>query len=136
MKNTKNRYGMTIVELIVVITIMAILGLIVNLSYMNYTSYARDSVRHTDIVNIEKGLEVLRVKWWEYPQPDGATDITYGGYTLWNQWTFWLEASKKIPFITQAPKDPLTNNEYTYSVLWNGEFYQIGAMYETDELRK
>lgn len=46
--------GFTLVELIVVITILAILGTIGFIAIQGYSSSARDSVRVSDMRNIEK----------------------------------------------------------------------------------
>jgi len=47
----------TLVELIVIITILAILGTIWFLSIQNYTVYARDVARLSDLNNIKSVME-------------------------------------------------------------------------------
>jgi prepilin-type N-terminal cleavage/methylation domain-containing protein len=53
--------GFTLVELVVVITILAILGTIGFLSIQGYSASARDSSRIGNLVNLQKGLSVWKV---------------------------------------------------------------------------
>jgi prepilin-type N-terminal cleavage/methylation domain-containing protein len=53
------KQAFTLVELIVVITILAILGTIAFISMQSYSKTARDSVRVADIKNIETSLELF-----------------------------------------------------------------------------
>ncbi len=48
--------GFTLAELIVVITILAILGTIAFISLQGYTKDARDGVRVADMTNIETAM--------------------------------------------------------------------------------
>ncbi|MDD2907974.1 MAG: type II secretion system protein [Candidatus Gracilibacteria bacterium] len=57
MKNIKNK-AFTLVELIVVITILAILGTIAFISLQGYSAGARDSKRLSDVTNILKKIGV------------------------------------------------------------------------------
>ncbi|MDD2907973.1 MAG: type II secretion system protein [Candidatus Gracilibacteria bacterium] len=61
MKNLKNK-AFTLVELIVVITILAILGTIAFINLQGYSSGARDSKRLSDITNILKKIAVEETK--------------------------------------------------------------------------
>ena len=70
-------HGFTLVELIVVITILAILGTIGFLSIGGYSSRARDSARVTDIAQIQKSLDLSVVTLGDYPTPDNAFGVTY-----------------------------------------------------------
>ena len=56
MRNTK--YAFTLVELIVVITILAILGTIAFISLQGYSADARNSKRTTDLSNIASSLNI------------------------------------------------------------------------------
>ncbi|MDD2745051.1 MAG: prepilin-type N-terminal cleavage/methylation domain-containing protein, partial [Candidatus Gracilibacteria bacterium] len=83
----KNKYtfGFTLIELIVVITILAILGTIGFLSIGGYSSKARDSARISDVANLSKSLDVSIVTVGSYPTPDNSFAVTYSGGTIWNQ---------------------------------------------------
>lgn len=69
--------GFTLVELIVVITILAILGTIGFLSIGGYSSKARDSARIGDVANISKSLDVSIITMGNYPVPDNSFAVTY-----------------------------------------------------------
>jgi len=55
----------TLVELIVVITILAILWTIAFISLQWYSKSARDSKRISDIQNIKKYLELFALNTWK-----------------------------------------------------------------------
>lgn len=106
----------TLVELIVTITILAILWTIWFISLISYLSWARDSVRVTDVRSIESVLEYSKLQSGNYPDPDNATNITYSGAVAWRQWTFGIESLRDTKWISKVPTDPLLWNEYTYSL--------------------
>ncbi|MDD2870488.1 MAG: type II secretion system protein [Candidatus Gracilibacteria bacterium] len=60
MRNTKNAF--TLVELIVVITILAILGTIAFISLQGYSADARNSKRTSDIGNIQSAISLKQVE--------------------------------------------------------------------------
>ena len=61
--------GFTLVELIVVITILVILGTIGFVQLGGFAGGARDSSRVADLVNIQKALDIAYVKNSRYPNP-------------------------------------------------------------------
>lgn len=81
----KNLYGFTLVELIVVITILVILGTIAFTSLSGYSGSARDSSRISDISNLRKSLELTHMKTGIYPMPTNSTGVTFSGGTVWTQ---------------------------------------------------
>jgi len=62
--------GFTLVELIVVITILAILWTIAFISLQWYSENARDTKRVADVNNIKKALEFFVLNSEIYPMPD------------------------------------------------------------------
>jgi prepilin-type N-terminal cleavage/methylation domain-containing protein len=64
MKQISNKQAFTLVELIVVITILAILWTIAFISLQWYSSQARDSKRLSDVQNIKKSLELFSLNTW------------------------------------------------------------------------
>lgn len=74
--------GFTLVELIVVITILVILGTIVFLNLGGFQGNARDSLRISNLTNLKKGLDMFQVRNGVYPKPESAIDITASGVVL------------------------------------------------------
>ncbi len=67
--------GFTLVELIVVITILVILGTIAFVNIGGYSSNARDSTRVSDLTNIAKGLDILYAKNNVVLPPENGTNL-------------------------------------------------------------
>lgn len=124
--------GFTLVELIVVIIILAILWTISFLSFQWYSKDARDSVRLSDIKNIETWLEVFSLRAWIYPEPDNSTSYSWWNNIIFKQWVFWDNATRVIN-INKNPIDPKTKSKYTYSVSRGWNYYQIWADSENSQ---
>lgn len=122
MKKQKNAF--TLVELIVVITILAILWTIAFINLQWYSMWARDSKRVSDISNIQKKIWIEMWKWtplstlintvktnlWLTIDNNTATSI---------QWTANFQNLKEDG---NSFKDPTTKWDYvlSYSVWWSG----------------
>ena len=100
----KNKLGFTLVELIIVVTILAILATIAFLTLWDYPTQARDVKRLTDKNNIEKALEIYKAKKWKYPDFDLDEN--------WQK-VFWTWVWEKLnTSLSTLPRDPLTNKFY------------------------
>ncbi len=127
----QNKNAFTLVELIVVITILAILWTIAFISLQWYSRDARDSKRVADIDNIKKSLELFKLNSWKYPTPDNAEDVTYSWALLWKQWIISDNVLANLSRnLNEKPIDPLTEKEYIYSTLHNNSQYEILSLYE------
>jgi len=105
----------TLVELIVTVTILTILWITAYISYELYGSYARYSIRISDVNSIKKSLELFSLQTWRYPIPDNAKDITYSGSIVRKQWTIWDEVTSQLSRnLSKKPVDPLYDTEYIY----------------------
>lgn len=135
-KTTRTRKGnwFTLVELIVVITILAILGTIWFISFSQYNYYARDGVRVSDIKSIQSGLELFSLEKWFFPTPTWWINTTYSWEVLRTQWTFDDQLFKNTEKLNKKPTDPLTGREYAYSVLYNGQEYEMAASFESNNI--
>lgn len=114
----------TLVELIVVITILAILWTIAFISLQWYSINARDSVRISDLSNIEKSLEITFTKAWKVLIPEDKVDITASWTVLSYQWYAWKQTLQKL-WIVWKWKDPLDETYYTYLTNQNLTKYQL-----------
>jgi len=125
----------TLVELIVVITILAILGTIAFISLQWYSSQARDSKRISDIQNIKKSLELFSLNTWKYPKPDDYNTVSYTWELIWYQWTVWEQVSTNLSRnLNEKPTDPLIEEEYIYSTSNSQTEYEVLGLYENNML--
>lgn len=112
-----NKKAFTLVELIVVITILAILGTVAFISLQEYTTMARNSVRIDGISKISSAIEIRRQSginilsfvntWNEVP----SAEIGWEPVSVWNDYKAWeLNTSaielKKSDFIDPSNGQP------------------------------
>ncbi|PZM86517.1 hypothetical protein DLH72_00780 [Candidatus Gracilibacteria bacterium] len=134
--NIKNR-AFTLVELLITITILAILATIAFLSFGNYAGDARDSVRISDLKNIQKSFELKLGKGSLLPEPDEKSTIgvsldeTPG--ILWYEGKFGEEVLKEMKEFSELPLDPSDKSKYKYLVTEDREHYYLEANLESGE---
>ena len=130
------RGAFTLVELIVVITILAILWTIWFISLQWYSSEARDSKRISDINNLHKKIEVELSKWtWinELVTVTNTWNVTINSQS-------WTRNQGTVNFIKlKENRDDFTDNgiDYpvSYSIWWTGtwryNFVQLATIKES-----
>jgi len=123
LKNTSSAF--TLVELIVVITILAILWTIAFISLQWFSRDARDVNRTSSIKLAQNRLGIYIITENNYPMPDNSVTLT-GWNTTITQWLLWQKVAGAIKLMWDT-KDPSTNNYYTYSTSGNWKYYQIRA---------
>ena len=122
----------TLVELIVVITILAILWTIAFISLQWYSAQSRDAVRISDIWNLARVLELSRIKWETVPKPENSIQLTASGTLIGYQWEAWKD-TLSILWMFNGWKDPLEETFYTYSTNDKLTKYQVLWFLETGE---
>ncbi len=124
-------FGFTLVELIVVITILAILGTIGFISIQGYSSSARDSARISNLVNLHKGLTLFQTVGGSYPMPESPITITASGAPIGYQGFAKDQVAGIAKLSAGATKDPLDPTIYTtYSVNKNQTKMQLMVFQE------
>jgi len=123
----------TLVELIVVITILAILWTIAFISLQWYSKHTRNSVRISDLSNINKMIWVKIASTWKVPAPDDYVEITASWTVLNYQWKAW-EKVLDILWVFNWWKDPLDETYYIYSTNTNLTKYELLWFLEWDAL--
>lgn len=123
--------GFTLVELIVVITIIGILSTLAFIGYRGLSETARDAVRISHLGMISRSLEESLVKNVRYPTPDNAVAVTWSGSSAWYQGTVGESVATAIRLSSKF-SDPSYGVEYAYSVTANGKQYQLASVYEGD----
>ncbi len=103
----KSKSGFTIIELLVVVSVIAILVGITMLAYSGVQAKSRDSRRKTDIANIIKALEVYYDDNGQYP---GASGTNSSINPLWytSDTTSWTTTFNTVmgSAIDKMPVDP------------------------------
>ena len=127
--NIIDNKAFTLVELIVVITILSVLSTIWFLSFQWYGVSSRDAVRISDMRMIEKWLSVKISKAEQIPIPDNKIDITASGTLLTYQWYAWTGTLWNI-WVNGGWKDPLDKRYYTYSTNPARNKYQLLGFFE------
>lgn len=107
-----NKLWFTFVELIVVITILAILASIWFISYSWYIAESRDASRLSQISSIHKALESYRSQWY-LPVPDNNVNVNANGSLVWYQWYAWENVINKI-WYQDGWTDPKDKIYFTY----------------------
>lgn len=122
------RSGFTLTELMIVITIIAILSAIGFSSYTNAQKIGRDSRRKSDLKAIQTALELYYQQNGTYvtlSSPAYSTDSTWGSAPVF------LGGSSYTNYINQMPKDPLdpsTNNRYDYFSSTSSTYYLCATL--------
>lgn len=122
--NKHQAKAFTLIELIVVISILAILRAIAFISLEGYSADARDSKREAEVWKFEKGIEMYATEAWEFPMPwdvkkfwSNSDDFMYQGRIT--------ELVAKNASINEGLKDPVTWEYFEYSITWDKKQYQI-----------
>lgn len=110
---SKNTKGFTFVELLVVITIIAVLSGVAMVSFTGTNKNARDSRRRLDLEQIRSALEICRSEDGSYPLSIGTT-ITCGGQVY-------------LDPVPEDPKEGQVGYGYQYTYI-SGTAYTLCAL--------
>ncbi len=132
-KSNSNK-GFTFIELIISMSIIAILSILWFISYSKNLEDSRDSQRKSDLSLVSNALESFKLKRWSYPIPWNNYNITNNWYIVALQWK--LDENIILSTIDKIPKDPFINIPYVYSVTKNNKEFQLSATLENNWVRK
>ena len=124
----KTLFGFTLVELIVVITIVWILSTVGFVSYSGYLSGARDSNRMSQLTKISDSLQVYAATK-SLPLPDNYVEIQASGSTIAYQGEVWVDVLETIDY-TNGGTDPKDDSYYTYYLTKDRKSIQLMALME------
>jgi prepilin-type N-terminal cleavage/methylation domain-containing protein len=115
----KRKKGFTLIEMLIVITIIALLASLILVGMGGARQKARDARRIADLHNVQNALELYFSQNGRYP---ASSD--------WNTLVTTLTGAGIG--VSQVPKDPLNNTTYyyRYGADTNGTDYVLGAQLE------
>jgi len=123
-----NKGAFTLVELIVVITILAILATIWFVSFSWYLAWTRDTNRVAQLKSMSDALELYRTKK-DLPIPDDKVDIQYSWTTIAYQWYIGKNVLETIEY-TESWLDPKEKIYFSYYLTKNKKYFQLLAFLE------
>ena len=112
----KNKVAFTLVELIVVVTIMGILATIWFVSFTSYLAWTRDTNRIAQLKSMSEALVLYKWKNVSYPLPDDYVEIKSNGEVISYQGYIWKEVLEKIGY-SEKWLDPKDKEYFSYYVL-------------------
>ncbi len=118
--------GFTLIEMLIVITIIALLASMILVGMGGARAKARDSRRIADLHNVQNALELYYAKNGSYPVG------TYNSSTNWD--TFRTTLTGAGIGVNQVPKDPLDNTTYYYRYGGTATDYVLGAQLEQGDV--
>ena len=131
----RKNFGFTLIELIITISILAVLTTISSLVLLNWLDQSRDVSREAWLQNISAALNNTLYNHWTVPAPNTPTKGITSGDTLllgtW--WVFWTWAFNEIGGeLTDLPKDPAYDDFYIYNTNFQGNKFQLMAFMEEE----
>jgi prepilin-type N-terminal cleavage/methylation domain-containing protein len=123
----KRKGGFTLIEMLIVITIIALLASLILVGMGGARAKARDSKRIADLHNVMNALELYYAKSGTYPT---ASYTSSGGWA-----TFITYLTTAGIGVNQVPKDPLNDatRYYRYGGIADGTSYVLGARLEQND---
>lgn len=121
----------TLVELVVVATILVILTSLWFYSYVWNLQDSRDAARLSDISKLSSALTLSHQKRWAYPNPWNSFNITATGTIVASQWK--LDETVALSTLDQLVTDPKLKTPYTYSMTTNKQEFQVSWTLENSD---
>lgn len=136
----KIQRAFTLVELLVVISIIGVLVTIGLVSFMSSQARGRDAARKSDLKQISSALELYYSDYGKYPTAssgeiaacpyDPSAVPPTGAECVWGQSEF---SDTKTTYFKVMPKDPVSSHSYLYRVDTTGQKFQLFANLENTQ---
>ena len=120
---SNNRKWFTIVELVVVISILSVLSTIGFLAYSWYLITARDTNRTSQLWSLSEWLNILRTKG-RLPFPENKVIIYSGTDIVSYQWYIWESVLSTMRY-SNTWIDPKDNINFSYYLTANRKYFQL-----------
>ncbi len=141
MQSPNKRSGFTLIELIVVISILAIIAGAMIPRVASRMAQARDTRRLQDVKNIQTAIERFYIDKGRYPLPNA--NATYGGWDVTHDGNF-IQELMDTGYLSELASDPVNDETYhyryyvyaddAYGCIGDGPFYVVGIRnFETED---
>lgn len=127
------KLGFTLVEIIVVVTILAILLTISFISLTDNLVGSRNTQRISDMWRLITWLKSSKQKNGSYPMPSSYFNIINSGSENIQVYQWVIDNNISVSDINSVPKDPKVDKSYSYSVSRNKQSFQIWLTLESTE---
>lgn len=120
-----NKKGFTLVELLVVISLIGVLTTLVVANLNSARERARDAARKSDLRNIQTALRLYYNDVGAYPTSNSGAPVACDGTCTWG--ASWENAG--ITYMGTLPGDPLSDQSYVYTYV-DDENYTLKSCLE------
>lgn len=126
MKRSNKQQGFTLIELVVVVSILAILGGALIPRITERMAKSRDARRLSDIQAVRTAIEAYYLDKGEFPMAN--TNPAYGGWDVSHDGNF-IQVLRDRGYLPEDARDPVNNDtyHYRYYVYSNGSYGCVGA---------
>lgn len=126
----KIKKAFSLVEILVVVTIISILASIAAVSYSRFVKQSRDARRKTDIEQIRAAIELYRNFKGAYPTPRAVPGMLFGTGDITDG-----SVVPTITYMSKIPNDPMSEAGYRYYYESSGTYqdYLLCAFIENGE---
>jgi len=128
----KIKLWFTLIELVVVITILAILSTVGFMWYSSYLPSARDTNRLSQMEELAKWIQTYTTRHSSLPIPDNQIEIKTSWNVIAYQWEGWANLLETI-WYNKDWLDPKDKVPFSYMVSSNRKAYQLMVMLETSQ---
>lgn len=136
----RRRFGFSLIELLMVITILGILSSIVSVGLIGHQKKARDAQRKSDLAQVAKALQAAKNDCKAaayYPAPDTLTNFNYQRYITLGV-SFAYGNAQYLPSVPQDPKAnfitwPFTSYEYGTTERINNVCPELNATFAMNQ---
>lgn len=149
-KQSHNRRGFTLIELMVVVSVIAVLSTVGLVTYTNAQKNSRDAKRKADLGQIQSALELyynINGRYPKTPDDGGGFGNSWNGSTDSDPDQWWITDNGGTgiklneTYINLMPKDPINDGSkplvyiYKSNSSWagcpqSGKWYALGAWLE------
>lgn len=116
----KQNIAFTLVELIVVITILSVLATIWFVSLTWYSQEAKDATKTADLVNIWRWIWIGVLSWKSF-NTSKLTDVSYAHHPAPLTVKIWELTQWVVPWLSDTPVDPYTWKPYIIGIHENNQ---------------